>query len=122
MATISDRSQRFDGSTRKLNLSFRNLAVNGGTNTRNYFPTLFTAPLELFHWVFNSKVNPPKILDALDGQIDGGTMLLVLGRPGSGCSTLLKTLAGHMVGLTIDPTSEVLYEGQCCAPPFTDNS
>jgi ATP-binding cassette, subfamily G (WHITE), member 2, PDR len=36
-------------------------------------------------------------------------MLLVLGRPGSGCSTLLKTLAGEMHSLHLGNTSDVRY-------------
>ncbi|KAI9834089.1 MAG: hypothetical protein M1819_003374 [Sarea resinae] len=36
-----------------------------------------------------------QILHGIDGVVKEGEMLLLLGRPGSGCSTLLKTLAGH---------------------------
>jgi ATP-binding cassette subfamily G (WHITE) protein 2 (SNQ2) len=35
------------------------------------------------------------ILNGFEGVVRPGEMLLVLGRPGSGCSTFLKTLANH---------------------------
>ncbi|KAF9461129.1 hypothetical protein BDZ94DRAFT_1373768 [Collybia nuda] len=34
-------------------------------------------------------------ISGFEGVVRPGEMLLVLGRPGSGCSTLLKTLANH---------------------------
>ena len=38
-------------------------------------------------------------------------MLVVLGRPGSGCSTLLKTISGETHGFYIDEKSEINYQG-----------
>ena len=38
------------------------------------------------------------ILHGVSGLVKEGEMLLVLGRPGAGCSTLLKTLGGHTYG------------------------
>ena len=38
-------------------------------------------------------------------------MLVVLGRPGSGCSTLLKTISGETHGFFIDQKSEINYQG-----------
>ncbi|KAM0791176.1 hypothetical protein ACM66B_005660 [Microbotryomycetes sp. NB124-2] len=38
------------------------------------------------------------ILKDFEGSVEPGEMLLVLGRPGSGCSTLLKTLANNVEG------------------------
>lgn len=38
------------------------------------------------------------ILDSVHGCVKPGEMLLVLGRPGSGCSSLLKILANHREG------------------------
>jgi ABC-type phosphate/phosphonate transport system ATPase subunit len=40
-----------------------------------------------------------------------GEMLVVLGRPGSGCSTLLKSLMGELTGLDMKAESEVHYNG-----------
>lgn len=38
-------------------------------------------------------------------------MLVVLGRPGSGCSTLLKTISGETHGFYIDKESQINYQG-----------
>ena len=38
-------------------------------------------------------------------------MLVVLGRPGAGCSTLLKTISGETHGFFIDENSHVNYQG-----------
>ena len=40
-----------------------------------------------------------------------GELLVVLGRPGSGCSTFLKTVCGETYGLKVDPKSVVHYDG-----------
>lgn len=51
------------------------------------------------------------ILKGLEGVLESGQMLLVLGKPGSGCSTFLKVIAGHTDGLQIDSTSQLTYRG-----------
>ncbi|KAL2703108.1 hypothetical protein AAEP93_007406 [Penicillium crustosum] len=51
------------------------------------------------------------ILHGIDALIKNGEMLLVLGRPGSGCTTFLKALCGHLDGLELDPVSTIEYKG-----------
>jgi hypothetical protein len=51
------------------------------------------------------------ILRGFDGVVRKGEMLVVLGPPGSGCSTLLKTIAGETNGLFIDDKSYFNYQG-----------
>lgn len=53
-----------------------------------------------------------QILHGFDGLIRPGEMLLVLGRPGSGCSTLLKGLAGETQGFDVSSESEIRYRGE----------
>lgn len=55
---------------------------------------------------------PPKqILTNFNGVLKPGEMCLVLGRPGSGCSTFLKVIANQRVGYNkID--GEVTYGGE----------
>lgn len=52
-----------------------------------------------------------RILQDFDGLVMPGEMLLVLGRPGSGCSTLLKTLAGDTHGFRINDERSINYQG-----------
>ncbi|BFZ55780.1 hypothetical protein PYCC9005_002821 [Savitreella phatthalungensis] len=52
--------------------------------------------------IINSSLHPPKktIISNFNGVVRDGEMLLVLGKPGAGCSTLLKSLAGEHNGYT----------------------
>ncbi|CAK7216309.1 hypothetical protein SCUCBS95973_002769 [Sporothrix curviconia] len=52
-----------------------------------------------------------RILNKFNGVMNGGELLVVLGRPGSGCSTLLKTICGELHGLHVDPESTINYSG-----------
>lgn len=69
--------------------------------------TAFLRPGE----TFNFRKTPKKILRQFDGVLDSGELLIVLGRPGSGCSTLLKTLTGELHGLKLGQESEISYSG-----------
>lgn len=51
------------------------------------------------------------ILRDLDGVVNAGEMLVVLGPPGSGCSTFLKTIAGEMNGIYVEDSSYFNYQG-----------
>ncbi|KAL6306522.1 pleiotropic drug resistance ABC transporter [Sparassis latifolia] len=84
---------------RELGVLFSDLRVVGLSASATSQPT------------FGSMLNPLSILDAIqsmrhpamrdilsgiDGVVRPGEMLLVLGRPGAGCTTLLRTLANHL--------------------------
>lgn len=60
---------------------------------------------------FFSKGPEKTILNEFEGVLKSGEMLIVLGRPGSGCSTLLKTLMGELSGLDMKEQSEIHYNG-----------
>ena len=51
------------------------------------------------------------ILRNFDGLVRSGEMLAVLGPPGSGCSTFLKTIAGEMNGIYADDAAYFNYQG-----------
>lgn len=53
-----------------------------------------------------------QILSGVDGVLEAGEMLVVLGPPGSGCTTLLKTIAGEMNGLYLDEATDMNYRGE----------
>ncbi|KAI0035475.1 ABC-2 type transporter-domain-containing protein [Vararia minispora EC-137] len=83
---------------RELGVAFKDLRVQGIGSTSSHQETLGSLlnPLYFPERVRNA-VNPPvrDILAGFEGVVRPGEMLLVLGSPGSGCTTLLKTLANQ---------------------------
>ena len=98
---------------------FRNLTVRGSGSGIEQQDTLWTklsSGLGLFDLVrrcTTRKTNKQSktILQGLDGVVQKGELLLVLGRPGSGCSTFLKTVTGETQGLEVDHESVLEYRG-----------
>lgn len=58
------------------------------------------------------------ILRDFDGVVNSGEMLVILGPPGSGCSTFLKTIAGEMNGIYVEDDSYFNYQGKCDSDCF----
>lgn len=99
---------------RRVSYAFKNLNVSGLGSTINYQATVasvFMIPHQLRGYITGGKKPQMKILSDFEGVVKSGEMLLVLGRPGSGCSTFLRTMAGELHGLTIDEASVVKYSG-----------
>ncbi|KAG8929230.1 hypothetical protein FRC02_005825 [Tulasnella sp. 418] len=84
---------------RNLGVWFRDLRVVGAGATGKFQKTL-TSMLGSILSDINELRHPPlkNILHGFEGTVKPGEMLLVLGRPGSGCSTFLKTLANQRRG------------------------
>ncbi|KAG7087521.1 hypothetical protein E1B28_013480 [Marasmius oreades] len=82
--------------SRELGVLFSNLSVLGSGSAASYHLTFesFFNPRHLSDFL-NEFLRPPRkrILDEFEGVVWPGQMLLVLGRPSAGCSTLLKTLS-----------------------------
>jgi hypothetical protein len=69
--------------------------VDAGLTYQESIGSGITFPARFFYTLLSQKKSPRKvILHGVDGIVREGEMLLVLGRPGSGCTTLLKTLGG----------------------------
>ncbi|OAA64160.1 ABC-2 type transporter [Akanthomyces lecanii RCEF 1005] len=51
------------------------------------------------------------ILRGFDGVVNAGEMLVVLGPPGAGCSTFLKSLSGETNGIYVDDGAYLNYHG-----------
>ncbi|EPS35460.1 hypothetical protein H072_11135 [Dactylellina haptotyla CBS 200.50] len=88
---------------------FRNLNVSGIGAEVQYQETVTSsiiAPLRN-----RSHGKEKKILQNFDGFVNEGEMLIVLGRPGSGCSTFLKTICGETSGLMLSEDSSIKYNG-----------
>ncbi|KAB8235266.1 ABC-2 type transporter-domain-containing protein [Aspergillus alliaceus] len=95
---------------------FKDLQVSGSGSALQYQETVlstFTIPFRKASRAISGQKQAPRrqILRGFDGLLEGGELLLVLGRPGSGCSTLLKTICGRMGGLSLEPESTIHYNG-----------
>ncbi|CAG8905870.1 unnamed protein product [Penicillium egyptiacum] len=96
------------GRRRKSGVSFRNLDVYGFGMSTDYQKSVGNSILSLFTQRRKRRID---ILHGFEGLVNAGEMLLVLGPPGSGCSTLLKTIAGQMEGLFLGDRVMMDYRG-----------
>lgn len=99
---------------RVAGISYKNLNVHGFGNATDYQKTFGNYPLELgsiFNKLRGRGQTKIQILRNFDGLVKSGEMLVVLGRPGSGCSTLLKTISGETHGFFVDEQSHINYQG-----------
>ena len=95
-------------------VTFRNVNVSGTGNALNLQGTLgsmLTSPLRIGSLFSFGKKPHKQILHNFDGLVKSGELLVVLGRPGSGCSTLLKSLTGQYHGLQMEENSVIHYNG-----------
>lgn len=96
-------------------VAFQNLNVSGSGSALQYQSSVSSAllaPLRPQEYLSFIRRSPEKhILRSFDGLLQSGELLIVLGRPGSGCSTLLKTLCGELHGLKLRKSSEIQYNG-----------
>ncbi|KAK9454812.1 ABC-2 type transporter-domain-containing protein [Dipodascopsis uninucleata] len=100
---------------RTAGISFRNLSAHGFGSSSDYQKTVVNVFASLSSQVFNRLIGQKgrriDILRDFEGVLQPGEMLMVLGRPGSGCSTFLKTIAGETHGYYVDEDSEINYQG-----------
>lgn len=94
---------------------FQNLNISGSGAALQYQNNVGSVPLAPFRpqeYISLGKCVPQKqILRNFDGVLQSGELLIVLGRPGSGCSTFLKSLSGQLHGLKVGESSDVQYNG-----------
>jgi ATP-binding cassette subfamily G (WHITE) protein 2 (PDR) len=88
-------------------VAFRDLDVFGYQKTFGNYPISFLERLRTWR-----KKKQIRILRNIEGVARGGELILVLGRPGSGCTTMLKTLGGQTDGLTVGEKAVVNYHGE----------
>jgi ATP-binding cassette, subfamily G (WHITE), member 2, PDR len=105
-----EREDVGSGRRRKSGVSFRNLDVYGFGMSTDYQKSVGNSILSLITPRRKRRID---ILHGFEGLVDSGEMLLVLGPPGSGCSTLLKTIAGEREGLLLDDDTVINYRGMC---------
>ena len=99
-----------------MGVTFRDVNVVGLAAETDYQATVVNFPLSylsrLGTLVGRVRKSRVEILQGFEGLVCSGEMLVVLGRPGSGASTLLKTLAGQTAGLSLDNQSMINYQGE----------
>lgn len=104
---------RFPGRT--AGISFKNLGAFGFGTSTDYQRTVTSVMLEVGSIARRvlgmERKRKIQILRNFDGLIKSGEMLVVLGRPGSGCTTFLKTLAGETHGFHLESESTIHYQG-----------
>lgn len=109
-----------DTQSRKLGLSWEDLTIKGVGSDATFNENVFS--------LFNPFHKGPKaselktIVDSSHGCVKPGEMLLVLGRPGAGCSSLLSVLANNRRGYeevdgqvrygSMSPEQAASYRGQ----------
>jgi ATP-binding cassette subfamily G (WHITE) protein 2 (SNQ2) len=88
--------------------------VGVGVSINQTFGGLFLAPFKKIPMLFShrkpAEATLRNLLHDFSGSVRDGEMLLVLGRPGSGCSTFLKTIASQTEGYE-EVDGEVTYGG-----------
>lgn len=113
VARVADaRGQSF----RRVGLCFQNLNVFGyGTPTdfQKDVGNIWLALPSMVRRLFSHSAGQTRIgiLHHLDGLIRAGEMCVVLGPPGSGCSTFLKTVSGETNGIYVNEGSYFNYQG-----------
>ena len=110
------QAQSEDEQTRHVGLVFKNLTVKGmglGAAMQPEVSDFFLdIPRQLASLFSKGRSKPPirTIINDFTGCVRPGEMLLVLGQPGSGCSTFLKVLANQRFGFE-SIAGEVTYGG-----------
>ncbi|KAL9072295.1 MAG: hypothetical protein Q9157_005144 [Trypethelium eluteriae] len=115
--------KRKDGrSAKKVGVVFKDLTVKGIVASSSYVRTLPDAVLGTFGpdlyriitgYVPALKIEKPptrNIIEKFTGVVRDGEMMLVLGRPGAGCSTFLKAIANNR-NTYVSVDGEVSYGG-----------
>ena len=104
--------------------TFKALSVSGSgapLSLQTDVGSVLMAPFRLNEYLSIGQKAPRKILRDFHGVVKSGEMLIVLGRPGSGCSTLLKTICGELSGLEMEAGSVLHYDGASPNPRSPPN-
>ncbi|KAK9456822.1 ABC-2 type transporter-domain-containing protein [Dipodascopsis uninucleata] len=117
----SEKTAQNGVGTKKIGVSFQNLSVVGVDLGSNKAQTVLDALFDgiggaLVKWArskvpgLSPKVPLRTILHDFNGLVRSGEMLLVLGSPGSGTTTLLKALTNQREGY-VAVNGDVIYDG-----------
>ncbi|KAG8704963.1 hypothetical protein FRC08_001922 [Ceratobasidium sp. 394] len=118
LRTTSGKQDEAGFAHKHVGVTFQNLRVIGAGGVKIYVRTFPDAVKEFFllplftaaALLGKQPVAPKTILHSFDGAVRPGEMVLVLGRPGAGCSSFLKTIANQR-GSFISVEGDVQYAG-----------
>ncbi|KAI1076849.1 ABC-2 type transporter-domain-containing protein [Whalleya microplaca] len=99
---------------RTAGVCFQNVNVHGfgaGTDYQKDVGNVWLEAAGLVRKFMGHGQQKIDILRNFDGLVRKGEMLVVLGPPGSGCTTFLKAIAGETAGIYIDDKSYFNYQG-----------
>ncbi|WPH02729.1 Hypothetical protein R9X50_00559700 [Acrodontium crateriforme] len=99
---------------KRAGVVFKDVNVRGSGSAwglQGTVSSMFITVMRPREWLPFGNRNPRHILHDFDGIMKAGELLVVLGRPGSGCSTLLKTICGETAGLELDEKSIIHFNG-----------
>ena len=99
-----------------LGIGYKNLVASGVATDSDYQPTVLSGfwkyAIDFYRQVTpDDKSRYFDILKPMDALMRPGELTVVLGRPGSGCSTLLKTIACNTYGFNVSDESQISYDG-----------
>lgn len=100
-----------------LGVAFKNLRAYGIATDDDYQTTFTNGVFKIISQTIRNFINKKNedakcdILKPMEGIMKPGDVTVVLGRPGSGCSTFLKTIASQTYGFQVDPNSSISYNG-----------
>ncbi|KAH9811168.1 ZEB2-regulated ABC transporter 1-like [Teratosphaeria destructans] len=113
MIRLNESDNKTPGRT--AGIAFRNLNVHGFGAATDYQKDVANIWFEVVGAVKRALgMEKPRRIDILrdfEGLVKSGEMLVVLGPPGSGCSTFLKAITGETHGFHVDEESYLNYQG-----------
>ncbi|CDK26871.1 unnamed protein product [Kuraishia capsulata CBS 1993] len=98
----------------RLGVAYRNLQCYGGNVDADYqgtVPNVLGKALRFFKELVVPSKDTFDIIKAQDANIEPGELVVVFGRPGAGCTSLLKTIAAQTYGFHVAKNSEMTYNG-----------
>ncbi|RYP91869.1 hypothetical protein DL770_002046 [Monosporascus sp. CRB-9-2] len=113
-AFYTARKQLTGRTPRTASVAFKDLNVFGYGTSTDFQKNVANVALKVSTTLRNMLQKPQQhvdILHDLEGVLYSGEILAVLGPPGSGCSTFLKTLAGDTHGFHVSRDATLNYGG-----------
>lgn len=109
--TMKDRDEEGGEKPRKLGVAWQNLTVKGVGSNATFNENVLSQLLP-----FNTGAKHAQLKTIVEdsyGCVKPGEMLLVLGRPGAGCTTLLSVLANNRLGYETKKSPETSPTETC---------